>query len=96
MLITNDSLQHQFEALYGHRLYCSVYSRCKISEYKTTVSEKRLGKHVPAESNTHVTIDLLWKQGVFYVVRAEMLWAGQFEATSSVELCKGGWEEMAL
>jgi hypothetical protein len=34
-----------------------------------TVSEQRLGKHVLAETNTHVTIDLLWKRGVLYVVR---------------------------
>jgi hypothetical protein len=38
----------------------------------TTVSEQRLGKHVPAQTNTHVT-NLLWKLGVFHVVRAEML-----------------------
>jgi hypothetical protein len=68
-----------------------MYSRCyAIDEYTTTVSEERLGKHVPAETNTHVTVDLLWKRGVFYVVRGEMLWAGLFEATISIELCKGG------
>jgi hypothetical protein len=44
-----------------------------------TVSEQRLGTHVPAETNTHLTIDLLWKRDVFYVARAKMLWAGQSE-----------------
>jgi hypothetical protein len=54
--------------------YCSMYSRYyAIGKYTTTVSEQRLGKHVPAETNMHVTIDLLWKGGVFYVVRAEMI-----------------------
>jgi hypothetical protein len=57
--------------------------------YKT-VSEQRLGKHVPKEMNTHVTVDLLWKRGVFCVTHAKMLWARQFEATSPVELCKWG------
>jgi hypothetical protein len=51
-----------------------MYSRCYArGEYTTTVSEQRFGKHVLAEKNTHATIDLLWKRGVFYVVRAEML-----------------------
>jgi hypothetical protein len=27
---------------------------------------------------------------------SEMLWSGQFEATTSVKLCKGSWEEMAI
>jgi hypothetical protein len=43
---------------------------------------QRLGKHVPAEANTHLTIGLLLQRDVLYVVRAEMLWVGQFEATS--------------
>jgi hypothetical protein len=60
----------------------------------TTVSEQRLGKHIPAETNAHITIDL--ETGVFYVVRVEMLLAGQFEERSSFELCKGIREEMAL
>jgi hypothetical protein len=47
------------------------------------VSEQWLGEHISTETNTHVTIDLLWKQGVFFVVHAETLWAGQFEITSS-------------
>jgi hypothetical protein len=38
----------------------------------------------------HAIIDLLRKQDVFYVVRGEILRAGQFEAASSVELCNGG------
>jgi hypothetical protein len=38
-----------------------------------TVSEQRLGKHVPAETITHVTIDLQRKRVVVYVIRAEML-----------------------
>jgi hypothetical protein len=51
-----------------------MYSRCyAIGEYTKTVSEQRLGKYVPAVTNTHVTTDLLWKRGAFYVVRVEML-----------------------
>jgi hypothetical protein len=60
------------------------------------VPEQRLGKHVPVETNTHVTMDLLWKRGVFYELRAEKLWAGQFEETSFVQFCKVVWEDMAL
>jgi hypothetical protein len=41
---------------------------CEIGEYTTTASELWLGKHFPAETNTHVTVDLLWKRGVFCVV----------------------------
>jgi hypothetical protein len=51
-----------------------MYSRCyAIGEYTMAVSEQRLGKHVPAETNTHVTINHLWKRGVFYLFRAEIL-----------------------
>jgi hypothetical protein len=65
-----------------------MFSSCyAIGEYTTTISEQVLGKHVPAEINAHLTIDLLCKRGV---IHAEMLWAGQFEATSLVEFCKGG------
>jgi hypothetical protein len=63
----------------GHGMYSRCYA---IGEYTTTVSEQRLSKHVPAEMNTHVTIGLLWKRRGFYVVRAKMLRAGQFEATA--------------
>jgi hypothetical protein len=38
-----------------------------------TVSEQRLGKHVPSETNTHGTIYLLWKGDVVYVLRVEIL-----------------------
>jgi hypothetical protein len=38
-----------------------------------TVSEQRLNKHVPADMDMHIGIDLLWKQNVFYVDHAEML-----------------------
>jgi hypothetical protein len=47
--------------------------RPKVLELVTTVSEQRLGKHVPAGKNTHVMIDLTWKRGVSYVVRPDML-----------------------
>jgi hypothetical protein len=52
-----------------------MYSRCcAIGEYTATVSEQRRGKHVPAETNTQIIIDLLWMEiGVFYVVYAEVL-----------------------
>jgi hypothetical protein len=44
-----------------HKAIASMYSRCyEIDEDTRTVSEQRLRKHVPAETNTHVTIDLLW------------------------------------
>jgi hypothetical protein len=55
-----------------------------------TVSEQQLGNHVPVETNTHVTVDLLLERGFFYVVHVEMLRAGQFEAIGSFELCKSG------
>jgi hypothetical protein len=45
-------------------LHCSMYS-CKIGEYTMAVSEERLGKHVPAEMSTHVTVDLLLETGCF-------------------------------
>jgi hypothetical protein len=41
------------------RVQLLLCSGCEIGEYITTVSEQRLGKHVPAEKNTHVTICLL-------------------------------------
>jgi hypothetical protein len=64
-----------------------MYSRCyAIHEYITTIPEQRLGKHVPAEMNTQAITVLPWKQNVLYVVRAEMLGAGQFEVISSLNL----------
>jgi hypothetical protein len=43
-----------------------MYSRCyAIGEYGTTVYEQRLGKYDPAETNTHVTLDLLLETGRF-------------------------------
>jgi hypothetical protein len=45
----------------------------ETGEYTMTVSEQWLGKHVPAETNMHVTTDVLWKRGVFYVTHAETL-----------------------
>jgi hypothetical protein len=36
---------------------------CEISEYTTTVSEQRLGKHVPGETNTPTKLDLLLETG---------------------------------
>jgi hypothetical protein len=45
-----------------------------------------LGKHVPAARG---------KRGVVYAVRARSYKKKRFGETSSVELCKGGREEMA-
>jgi hypothetical protein len=51
----------------------SMYSHCcAIGEYTMTISEQGLSKHVPAEMNMDVTIDLLWKRVVFCVVHAEV------------------------
>jgi hypothetical protein len=54
-----------------------MYSRCYAtivrSEYTAAVLGQRLAKHVPAETNMHTTIALLWKQDIFDVIRAEML-----------------------
>jgi hypothetical protein len=47
-----------------------------------TVSVQRLGKHVPAATNTYATIELLLQMSCFYMVRAEMLQARN----------KVGWE----
>jgi hypothetical protein len=38
-----------------------------------SVSRQRIGKHVPAATNNHATIELLLENGVFYSVRAKGL-----------------------
>jgi hypothetical protein len=64
-----------------------VYSRCfAIGEYKTMVSEQRFCKHVPTETNTHITIDLLRKRDVFYLVRAEELQSRQLGRSSQLRV----------
>jgi hypothetical protein len=47
------------------------------------VSGQQLSKHVPIVRQVQ-QLDYNNERGVLYMVRAEMLWAGQFEATSSV------------
>jgi hypothetical protein len=50
-------------------LLCSAY---EIGEYAMTISEQRLGKHVRAEMNMHVTVDYSnGNGGVLCVVCAE-------------------------
>jgi hypothetical protein len=52
----------------------SMNSHCyAVGKSTMTISEQGLGKHIPMDLNMHVTIDLLWKRGVFYVAHAEML-----------------------
>jgi hypothetical protein len=38
---------------------------------QAAISEQRLGKHVPAETNTHAAVDLCWKW-VFSMWTAQM------------------------
>jgi hypothetical protein len=45
----------------------------EMNGYTMAVSEQRLGKHVPAGTDTNVTMVQQQLNGVFYVVRAEML-----------------------
>jgi cytochrome c-type biogenesis protein CcmH/NrfF len=52
--------------------------------------EQRFGEHITVKRNTHVKIYVLWKRGIFCVVRVKILWAGQFKASSSVQLSKKG------
>jgi hypothetical protein len=54
--------------------YCNVYScfyamTARMGEYSKPVSGQRLGKHVPAATDTHATEETV----CFCVVRAEML-----------------------
>jgi hypothetical protein len=81
--------QERLSRLLSACCYCSMYIRCyAIGEYTATVSEQRLGKHVPADA--HVAVHLLWKRVFFCVLSAGMLWAGQFEANSS---CQGTYKQ---
>jgi hypothetical protein len=83
ILINHSILHKEKNCVYT---YHSMHRHCYATgEYTMTVSEQQLGKHVPVETNTHITVDLLWKRGIFYVVCAEMLWAGQSEVSSSVQ-----------
>jgi hypothetical protein len=51
-------------------MHCSVYSRCyetaaRLANIQQLFLSKSSGKHVPAETYTHVTIDLLLETGCF-------------------------------
>jgi hypothetical protein len=83
-----------------HTLYYSVYSRCYVTAARQTNIRPLLSnglintfpwQRIRTQQQTYCC-----KRGALYVVRAEMLCAGQFEATSSVELCKGCWGQTAL
>jgi hypothetical protein len=63
--------------------YCSMYNHCyAINEYTTAVSKQRLGKLVPAETNIHVTIAILWKRcflcGPCRDFMSRTVWSNQF------------------
>jgi hypothetical protein len=47
--------------------------RPEISKYTRIVSRQRLGKQVPAATDTNATTVEQQRNGVFYVARAEML-----------------------
>jgi hypothetical protein len=61
-----------------------VFSAVRV----VAASRQQLGKHVPAAIDTNATI----KNGVFYVVRAEMLHARNI-VQLTVEFCMGGCED---
>jgi hypothetical protein len=50
-----------------------IWNDREISKYTGAISRQRLGKHVPAATNAHATIQVLLETGCFCVVRAEML-----------------------
>jgi hypothetical protein len=45
----------------------------EISKYTGAISRQCLGKHVPAATDTNATVVHQQRNGVFYVVHAEML-----------------------
>jgi hypothetical protein len=55
------------EPLRGKDLEAKEYIRCYTLDEKTAVSDKWLGKRVPAETRC---TQFQWKRGVFDVVRA--------------------------
>jgi hypothetical protein len=63
-----------------------MYSRCyAIGEYTTTVSEQRLGNHVPAETNKHVNdIQAITRQ--LHMTTIEELWGVVFSVVCTPEL----------
>jgi hypothetical protein len=87
----------------------SEYSRCcKIGEYTTAISEQWLGNHVPAETNTHATIERPFLcngevnmplrqlnycyRWCFLFCPCKVVIKRRVKFGSSVELNKGGWE----
>jgi hypothetical protein len=72
---------------------CLVTAGKPVSNTRA-VAREVLGKRVPAASDTHATVEILLGynsgNGVFCVVRSEMLQAGSIEFRCSVELGKGG------
>jgi hypothetical protein len=48
-------------------------NKCEVGVYTRAVSGQRLGKHVPAATDTNATAVQQERNDVFYVVRAEML-----------------------
>jgi hypothetical protein len=62
------------------RSYVALAILCndrEISKYTRAVSGQRLGKHVPAATDTNATKVQQQRNYVLYVVRAEMLLPGQ-------------------
>jgi hypothetical protein len=63
-----------------------MYSICyAIGEYTTTVSEERLGKHVPTETNKHVKNLAIDRQR--HITTIEELLGAVFSVASAPELC---------
>jgi hypothetical protein len=68
--------------------YCSVYSRCYAAIVRwAVISHPFLGNG---------SVKLSRGNGVLSTRSASRSYKKRTGATSSVELCKGGWEEMAL
>jgi 3-phenylpropionate/cinnamic acid dioxygenase small subunit len=59
----------------------------EISKYTRDVSRQRLGKQVPETTDTNATMVQQQRNGVLYVVRAEMIEPGWFGTTSYVQEC---------
>jgi hypothetical protein len=83
-------------------LVCTAVPMQRLRDRRktTAVSRQQIGKHVPAATNTHATMESLMET-VFSTRSCKGVIRKKIGATQSivrlrVEFCKGGSEEMAL
>lgn len=62
-----------------------------MGEYTATVSKQLLGKHVPAKTNTHATMNLLLERkcllcGPCRYLMSRAVWSNQFNLTRQLHL----------